>query len=598
MITELARLVDEIPEDYHTEGLKPSAGLHVLISLNDAGEIERDGYRSFIINKKGECFDLDDNGEMKLVEAPVDISLREYFSRVIDSNKVVDPTKKIYSSVPYAIWMKPKKFAEVHKAFRQFFLNAKRYVDATLHPEIDDIARFCASHLIESVQADPKLEKIKQTDWVRVYFDVPIDLVRHAFESYLAKELFVKDDYNVETESGETYGLHGFLVGDNQKKQFMRHITTPFLVASRVPKRLTVRLYQFERLLANKRLPNPTPIFIDRAELNREVVKLYNYERVLYFREIIRQLLERGYHDLSNYYLLNWANTSDGVAIRDFDFVPLFRYELDGFEVKNILDVPAYHTRTIRDIFSFESEIVTKIFDNGLVVSSKKGDLSFKYFDEIDPQYVKSQAVYTNIIKYRRCFYDFIYKSRMESIQGRVFYDVIMTSILEDIRLNEDFKKTFTTKDKLNILFSLNHKFDITNNNFGGINMASVIPQFTEMMRNLLKENGDYHLATDHEFAYAAGQLIYYIVYQSQASNKTHSLLEPYISKNDPALFKTMIVRGIEQYKHALNFGHRKFNKLAGEVLGYECKTSIKELLPIILAGYFSNSMIFEKAQN
>jgi hypothetical protein len=75
-------------------------------------------------------------------------------------------------------------------------------------------------------------------------------------------------------------------------------------------------------------------------------------------------------------------------------------------------------------------------------------------------------------------------------------------------------------------------------------------------------------------------------------------LLEPYISKNDPALFKGMIARGIEQYKHALNFGHRRFNKLASEVLGYECTTPIKELLPVILAGYFFNSMIFEKTNS
>jgi CRISPR-associated protein Csh1 len=596
MIRELATFVDEIPEEYHTEGLKASPGLHVVIGIDDNGNLK--SYQSYVVNKKRECFDRDDKGELRQVETPKDLPLREYFSRVIDSNKAVDTTKKIYSSVPYALWIKPEKFADVKVSFELFFENAKRYINDDAETLVNVIERFCRKQLIETLKKDPKLKQIKATDWVRVYFDVPIEQQRQAFDNYLQQRLFVKDDYNIDTKDGNTYGLHGFLSGDNQKKQFMRHVTTPFLVGSRVPKDLTVKLYKFERLLANKRLPNPVPVFIDRDELNREVVKLYNREGVVRFREIIRQLFERGYHDLSNYYLLNWTNTKSGVDIRDFDFVPLFRYELEGFELKNTLGISDFQRKAIKNIFSFESEIVTTIFDNALVVRSKNNELILKYFDEIDPQYVKSQAVYVNILKYRQAFYDYIYKSRTESINAQIFYDVVMTSILEDIRLDEDLKKTPFIRGKLNILFSLNKQFDPNNNNFGGIDMASLIPQFTEMMRNLLKDEGSYHLSTDQEFAYASGQLIYYILYQSQTSNKTHSLLEPYISKNDPVLFKGMITRGIEQYKHALNFGHRRFNKLASEVLGYECTTPIKELLPVILAGYFSNSMIFEKTNN
>lgn len=597
MITELVRFVDEISKHYHTDGLKPSPGLHILISLDDDGQIKQDGYHSFIVNKKGDCFDLDEKGELRQTELPADIVLREYFSRVIDSNKAVDTTKKIYSSVPYAIWMKPEKFADVQGAVELFFRNARSYVGEGSDALVNTIEEFSQKHLIDCIKRDPKFKKTKATDWVRVYFDVPIDLQRQAFENYLQQRLFVKDDYNKQKD-GVTFGLHGFLTGDNAKKQFMRHVTTPFLIGSRVPKQWTLKLYQFERLLANRKLPNPMPIFIDRDELNQQVVKLYSYEGVSNFREIIRALFKRGHHDLSNYYLLNWANTTSGIVLRDFDFVPLFRYDLEGFRILNLLDIPGYRDQTINDIFSFESEIVSKIFDNGLVVKTKNNELSLKYFDEIDPMYVKSQAIYTNILKYRRCFYDYIYKSRTESIQGHVFYDVVMTSIREDIRLNDDFNKTFTIKEKLNILFSLNQHFDKSNSNFGGIDMASIIPQFSEMVRNLLKDDGEYHLSTDQEFAYASGQLIYYILYQSEASNKTHSLLEPYISKSDPSLFKTIIVRGIEQYKHKLNFGHRRFNRLASEVLGYECNTSIKDLLPIILAGYFSNSMIFEKKTN
>jgi len=127
--------------------------------------------------------------------------------------------------------------------------------------------------------------------------------------------------------------------------------------------------------------------------------------------------------------------------------------------------------------------------------------------------------------------------------------------------------------------------------------MASKIPELREKLKKLLNDE-EYHLTNeDEEFAFDAGQLIYYIIYQSEALNKTHALLEPYISKNDPYLFKFTITRGIEQYKHKFPFGTKKFPKLASEVLGYDCKTKIKEMLPILLAGYFSNSLLFDSSK-
>jgi len=169
-----------------------------------------------------------------------------------------------------------------------------------------------------------------------------------------------------------------------------------------------------------------------------------------------------------------------------------------------------------------------------------------------------------------------------------------MSSILDDIN-HDEIKNGYHTldrsiKEKLNIFFSLIK-------NFGGEDMASKIPSLREKLKKLLEEP-ETHIETDEEFAFNAGQLIYYIVFQSETANKTHALLEPYVSKTDPNLFKVTISRGIEQYKHKLPFGTKRFQKLASEVLGYDSRTNIKELLPILLAGYFSNSVLFESKNN
>lgn len=125
--------------------------------------------------------------------------------------------------------------------------------------------------------------------------------------------------------------------------------------------------------------------------------------------------------------------------------------------------------------------------------------------------------------------------------------------------------------------------------------MASFIPEHQEKIRKLFNET-EYHIQSDTEFAFDAGQLINYILRQSKAGNKTHALIEPFISKNDPAQFKIAITRAINTYKHSFEFRSGRFEKLASEVLAYQTSTSINDLLPVLLAGYFSDSLIFEKS--
>jgi len=626
MITEISNFVGTIREEYHTEGLKPSDGLHVVIDLNKDGKPLKSTYRSFII-KKGKVLELDDHGKLVESDTKWEFAEREYYSGLTDMNKPVDSEKKIHSSVPYTLRFKTKRpsnvpekewdrLSKAEKLERAIIPRIKPYYDKLLEPpEIDDKERrlveqirdFVQSTLLELLKADKKLDLkdeygdyvIEDDSYIKVYFNVDKNLLISSYQRYLKDKVFNKNDYN--TPDNE-YGLSNFLNGANQKKKFVQHQTTFFEVNNRIHYTVAFKLEQFKKLLENKKLPNPVPIFIDQKELNDRVVTLFNREKVLCFRDIIRQLFEERKEDLYNYYLIHWRRRGMDIEINDFDFVPHFRYKLEGFGIKNIMlirdkDKNIQPDVKIDNVFKFEAIVPSRVFNNVLVVTTKKGDMLFKYFDDIqyDPKYM-TQTTFQNVLKYRKAFYDFIYKSKYELITGTMFYDLALSSLLGDIQYNEDWSETYRIKEKLNILFSLNKNFDHHNKNFGGFDMASKIPEYRQILIAMLSDGTDAHLASDEAFAFAAGQLIYYILYQSEASNKTHALLEPYISKSDPDLFKRMITRGIEQYKHALHFGHRKFQKLASEVLGYECKKSIKDLLPIVLAGYFSDCLLFEKS--
>lgn len=594
MIKEISTFIEKIPNNYFTEGLEPSDGLHIWIKLDDNGNlVEKKSYMVKTTKKKKEFFELI-SSTLIPTDFPNDFVIREYYSGYKSLNKVLDlPGKKIHSSSPFVIWFKKGSLPNVKDNFDNYFSNTKKYFGEEDHEYISRIQNFCKTQLIEILSKEDIIDQIKDNNYIKIYFDVDISLLKKGFENYLGSKLFNKDDYNL---NNDEYGLSGFLNTDNVKKIFLMHKTTFFNVNNHVSKNEAYKLFLFERLTKNKpkaKLPNPLPIFIDQDELNSRVVELYNREGVLSFHEIIHKLLGEHKKDLTNYYLIFWSKQGR-LTIHDLDFVPRFRFYLDDFEIINFFELKNSFGGKIKTVFQFEIEILQKIFNNVLIQKTKEDRVNFRYFDDIEynPKYM-TKTTHINVLRYRKSFYDYIYKSKNNAITSILFNDLMLSSIIDDIR-HDEIKNGYHTlerniKEKLNIYYSL-YK------NFGGEDMASKIPVLQEKLKKLLEFN-DIHIESDEEFAFDAGQLIYYIIYQSEAANKTHAMLEPYITKNDPTLFKLAITRGIDQYKHKLPYGTKRFQKLASEILGWECSLKIKDLLPILLAGYFSNSLLFESSK-
>lgn len=131
--------------------------------------------------------------------------------------------------------------------------------------------------------------------------------------------------------------------------------------------------------------------------------------------------------------------------------------------------------------------------------------------------------------------------------------------------------------------------------------MANRTNEILLQLKELTEAENDSHIkdGDDEAFAFAAGQIIWKLLIQSQASNRTHALLEPFLQKVDVSQFKLAIARTFEMYKHEFTLYPKKygFDKIMSEVMGYEPnETNMKKLLPFILAGYFAKS-VFSKEQ-
>jgi CRISPR-associated protein Csh1 len=393
------------------------------------------------------------------------------------------------------------------------------------------------------------------------------------------------------------------------KKPFLSHQTSFFKkgVNTRLTDDDALSLKKFEILLANKVLPSPIlPIFIDKSEFknNSEIVSIFNNEgeRKFSYPQLLKKIYEKEEQRvLGNYYLLN---ISRGV-VNDFDFVSSFQYKLD-LKIENIFrakpkgeEIP---TINIRTIFGFENNIATKIFNNALVTKYGDKGFGYKYFDEIKVRDEDGGNEIANLIlRFRKAFYDYIYKSRKQAITSIMFDEIMWVSIVSDIKQDE-YKDNYHTKEtsikeKLNIWFNLRNSF---NNNKNSKNMVNQTVELTKKLRSIIK-NDDQHIATDEEFAFASGQIIYKLLLQSESSNKTHAMLEPFLQKREIGLFKSSILKTYETYKHAFKIYPVKygFDKIIGEVLGGKSvEMNMREFMTLVIAGFFSPSIFKEETNN
>ena len=154
----------------------------------------------------------------------------------------------------------------------------------------------------------------------------------------------------------------------------------------------------------------------------------------------------------------------------------------------------------------------------------------------------------------------------------------------------------FRIKEKLLIYIHLNKLFDKNNINFGGTDMPSELPRYYNNLLSLLRGEVDYY-QSDEDFAFGTGQLIRYLLEQSESGNKNHSMFEPFLQKlGDFNIFITQINRALKTYGYKIKMNYDLFDKMMSNSTSYklEADKSLKDLETILISGYFAKLAIWQ----
>lgn len=496
------------------------------------------------------------------------------------------------------------KFKELmERELNIYFDAALNYLKEENHIEwCNKLRQFCTKTLFDLLDGLEFYQKLKIKETINVYLENPsFDDYKKIHQVYLSEKVFNKKEFNIEIDN-QIFGISDSLSGFNSKKMFLQHWSAPMEYNYRITGEEARRVWQFFRMQKNRQLPNPMPIFVDHEERTTEAVATYQEDRRRGYAEIIKAVIDKSQHgNIGNYYLIFFQGGLKGSRIIDLDFVSAYRYKMEDMKINEVIPMDGRLIKEVKieNVFDFERNVLKIIFNNQMVQKRKDGSWGLNYFSELEykPKYGMTANTLDKMLKYRKAFYDFIYKSKREAIQQKHFNDILGSGILEDIRMDE-FKKTYNTNrerilKKLNIWFSLYEYFNFTqfSNPLNDLPMASKIETYHTFMDGLVDGTQHIEESNDAQFAFAAGQVIAYLFSKSRSSDRSFSRLEPFLQKRECDLFKQAILRFFEMYKHE-NFSNN-FKKPFAEVMAFETKEDLKNLTPIVLAGFFSKNKLF-----
>lgn len=610
MIHEIVQFIDYLDEkssEIFSENLVLKEGLYIFL--------EKEGNE--LVIKDENILKVDKNTEQsQLYNEFLALTIN---TEMLNAMKSFNSGPKIYIAIgsPFGISISglgmKKGINKRLDAASAYFKAAIKYIDKDNAEHINwmnELKFFVNTQMFDYIENTDEYKELKKGDMFYFFLKEPeLKDYKEIQSRFLSEKLFNKDKFNIKTEQGEIYGISDNLSGFNDSKEFLKHKTAPLDLNYRVNGIEAMKLYKFFRLQQkNKILPNPMPLFVDEKELTEKAIKFYKNDKKAGHKEIVEHLLENRKNDLQNYYLIFFHNGLKGSRIVDLDFVPVFKYNTDDmpkvkaiFKMTSKKDGELLRDYSIKNIFHFQTVILNKIFNNQLITETKNG-LWLKYFDDMDvrPEYGATDIIVDLFYKYRKAFYDFVYKSKRQAITFSMFDDMMKNSILDDIRHDKDSDKTYRIKEKLNIWFSLYNYFETNIKIENMVNKTEMLFERVKIIAN--PANPDERIKNNDEFAFASGQLIRTVLNKSEAGERTHALLEPFLQKTNAEQFKLAIARAFEIYKHAFKFykgdsNRYEFDKIISEVMGFETSVNMKTLLPLILAGYFSET-IFKKDES
>lgn len=536
-------------------------GLYVVVHENSEIEYFIYKFEKGIEDKTLSLKDLNGN---RRKEHYFDLTQKDYYSGYLNSNKSLYD-KKIHNVNYLSFFVKVDSFIskdakklldfDAIKGHFETFINYSKF---TKKEEVNILKNYQEKFqdenrknkilhnyqfIMENIQKfkDIALEN-GVTNYIKVFFKAPIKEYMKESEIYYAIKIFNDITYSINIGE-DVYGLSDSNMGLNAKKPYLEHKTkktiAPFMVER--DNALAIKKF-FDWLKYQKyqnKYPNGEQFFLNRDYKEKDMITDFDYLPI---------------------------------KISKFDDSIYFKNHLQVFENKQLID-----DDTIDSLGALE-QIVDEIFYNHQLISNYFGDV----YNKLDKSFANLIYITRNaMINYFKKYDD------------RAFYQVIEKNgtdfVLEHLRHNRELM----AKKSLNLKLSLQHHK--RKNTLHGENIMDIKAIQTKMISKL--ESSDYVSLEAQEFFYLCGQVVKYLLSQSEAHEKTADMLEPFLRANNAQKLKHDIEFTFFKYKHKISLNHLKFNNAMSLIMAYENEDKLSKYMDNFLVGVLSKNLFFMKKE-
>ncbi len=570
------RMIDENGDAVIIDSYIPKDGTYRLIELTE------DSYKII------KTIDIKNDKKNKTVIGSEDeyykyICQLDYYSKLIDMNKPIDPNKIIHTNNYMSLAVKKENLLnkvsdEVYKSYYEILKNPlKKYGKKPKTKQIyiseEEVIGIPQSDLINKIESIVLLKNIWSDidltgkDYLKIFFifndkQKTLDLYKKESNRYIIPNIYNNNDFNI-VDKNQIIGFPNNNIGLNSKKPYLenktRKISTPYLVNQ---KDILLHAKLFDYLMTVVSNGN-YHVYIDDGK-----IEYYdNKSKPKYFSSAYYMRLRKGKNE---------------AEIQYAESVPEYKPELDKkFKLKNYMCVD--ENKSYIEYGKYLSELwelkylIDKVFFEGKLennIDTDPKDISFlnsyikKYF--LEARNSLSAWFYTGS------------KNNAVNVLEDVTLKIIKTSISKNFILS--------AKEQFNLRWSLIEYFYPDRRI--GESMNKIVEDLREHINAPKEKNWDFN--SDKEYSFAVGQAVYYLLSLSKGNSKSESIINPFLNASKDEVIKRLIRQMYKKYNYLIeaNNGSRS-DKLLSHIMLYKPEKIYKEEL---MAGFVSNSLIYEKA--
>ncbi len=478
---------------------------------------------------------------------------RDYYSGYLNSNKAFGD-KKIHNVNYLSLFIKYESFINSDtkkqlpgnaieklfndfKTYKKFNKKEEKEILKLFKNEIDSQNRLDdidKKYNLIKKNIDTIIEVAKENNiknYIKIFFDEYIGRYKNESKFYYAIKIFNDIKYSKKIE--EIWGPSDSNMGLNSKKPFLESRTKnnpiPFLITDKN----ALMLKQFFDWLKfqsyKKNYPLNEKLFISKHLENGEAI-IDDFDFIPNKEELLSKSI----------YFKNYLMTRDGKRLIEDNTIDLL-WELE--------------------------EKVDEIFYNN--------QLKNNYFNDV---YNKLDKSFQNIIYITRTGMVNCFKKH----DDRAFFQIVK-------KYGDDFIIEHIKHGRmLKAALSLNLKFSLL------AYKGEIIMDITTMQEKIIKklETSNYDNLKPEEFFYLSGQIVKYLIGQSEAHEKKGNLLEPFLRSNNAQKIKKDIEAIYFKYKHKVSLDYVKFNNALSLVMAYEGKDKLSNNMDNFLVGALSDKIL------